>query len=325
MHTDTGFDRAAVIAALPAWNWQQSAAMEAAAAGGAPAAYARFYGLDRVGGDRPVRHAMGDIDAGGYRIVVQSWRQPEARGTVLVLHGYYDHVGIFDHVIAAVLAAGFDVLTFDLPGHGLSSGEPAAIGDFREYQAVLQAIVDGMRHAALPQPWQVVAQSTGGAVFMDYLLGVPRDHGRAPFARAVLLAPLVRPVNWRINGLVHALIHPFRRNIARKFAVNSHDDEFLHFLRAVDPLQPRHLSVRWVGALKRWIRDLEARPPRDFPLTVVQGDEDGTVDWRHNLRVIRHKFPGCSVRLVPQGRHQLANEAPEFRSQVLQHVVNSLG
>lgn len=302
-------DRSATAAALPAWDWHRPAAVPAT---GALADYARYYGLDRVASrDAGVQHAMGDIELAGYRIALQSWRHPVARGTVLLLHGYYDHTGIFDHVIECVLATGHDVLAFDLPGHGLSSGAAASIGDFGEYQALLRGLIDGMRAAALPQPWYAVAQSTGGAILMDYLLGSRTP----PFAGATLLAPLVRPVHWRVNRILQAVLSPFVDSIERKFAINSHDEEFLQFLRAEDPLQPRRLSVRWVGALKRWIPRIEASAPVDFPLVVVQGDEDGTIDWRHNLAVIREKFPAATIRMVPHGRHQLVNESPEYREQ----------
>lgn len=312
-------DRSVTAAALPAWNWQCPAEVPAT---GPLADYARYYGLDRVAPhDAGVRHAMGDLEIAGYRVALQSWRRPDARGTVLLLHGYYDHVGIFDHVIECVLATGHDLLAFDLPGHGLSSGAPASIGDFGEYQAVLRALVDGMRIAAMPQPWYAVAQSTGGAIVMDYLLA----NRSPPFAGAALLAPLVRPLHWRVNSIVHSVLSPFIGSLERKFATNSHDEQFLQFLRAEDPLQPRLLSVRWVGALKRWIPQLEARAPVDFPLVVVQGDEDGTVDWRHNLAVIREKFPAATIHMVPHGRHQLVNESPEFREPAFAPIRNMLG
>ncbi|MFZ5757450.1 MAG: alpha/beta fold hydrolase [Pseudomonadota bacterium] len=318
MDTAMTFDREAAVAALQPWSWQQPAAPA-----GALADYARFYGLDRVSSaavaaPATVRHGIGYLDAAGYRIVLQCWRRPAPRGTVLVLHGYYDHTGIFDHIIGAVLASGFDVLAYDLPGHGLSSGEPAAINDFVEYQTVLRAVVDGMSSWA--RPMYVVAQSTGGAIFMEYLLAGRQDRVRAPFAGAVLLAPLVRPVNWKVNSRIHRVVSLFRKTIARKFAVNSHDEEFLAFLRNGDPLQSRVLSVRWVGALKRWIPRMEAHAPIDYPLVVVQGDEDGTVDWRHNLGVIREKFPGVTVHMIEHGRHQLVNESEAIRAQVMARV-----
>lgn len=312
-------DRSAVAAALPAWDWHRPVAVPAA---GPLADYARYYGLDRVASrDAGVQHAMGDIEIAGYRVALQSWRHPAARGTVLLLHGYYDHVGIFDHVIECVLATGHDLLAFDLPGHGLSSGAPASISDFGEYQVILRALLEGMGTAGMAQPWYALAQSTGGAILMDYLLG----HRSPPFAGAAVLAPLVRPVHWRTNSVVHALLSPFVDYIERKFATNSHDEQFLQFLRAEDPLQPRRLSVRWVGALKRWIPQLEARAAVDFPLVVVQGDEDGTVDWRHNLAVIREKFPAATMHMVAHGRHQLVNESPEYREPAFAPIRNMLG
>lgn len=312
-------DHSALVAALPAWDWRAPAAVS-----GALADYARYYRLDQVVPpimrDAGIRHAIGAADIAGYRIALQSWQRPGARGTVLMLHGYYDHVGLFGHVIGCVLAAGYDLITFDLPGHGLSSGEPATIGEFSEYGAVLRAVIDGMGVAAMPQPWYAVAQSTGGAIFMDYLLANRLDRARAPFAGAVLLAPLVRPAHWPLNSALHALLRPFVDAIARKFSENSHDPEFRRFLREDDPLQCRHLSVRWVSALKRWIPRMRAYAPVDFPLTVVQGDADGTVDWRYNLGVIREKFPAATFHMIPDGRHQLANESPEYRVQVLAHL-----
>lgn len=314
-------DRSVTAAALPPWDWRRPAVVPAT---GPLADYARYYGLDRVApADAGVQHAMGDLEIAGYRIALQSWRRPDSRGTVLLLHGYYDHVGIFDHVIACVLATGHDLLAFDLPGHGLSSGAAASIGDFGEYQAVLRALLDGMAIADMPQPWHAVAQSTGGAILLDYLSQPGRP--QPPFAGVTLLAPLVRPMHWRLNSVVHAVLSPFIDSLERKFAVNSHDEEFLRFLRSADPLQPRRLSVRWVGALKRWIPQLEARPAVGFPLVVVQGDEDGTVDWRHNLAVIREKFPAATIHMVPHGRHQLANESPEYREQAFAPIRHMLG
>ncbi len=328
-------DRDAIAAALPAWNWQEPPV--AYAMGGSTAdtatpvhdtlrAYACYYRLDRVAPPGVVvRHALGMQEIAGYQIAFQSWQQPQARGTVLLLHGYYDHIGIFDHVIACVLAAGYDLLAFDLPGHGLSSGARATIEDFSEYQSVLCQVLTNMAESTLVKPWFLVAQSTGGAIFMDYLLDRRKECPTVPFQSAILLAPLVRPVHWGMNSMLHALLKPFTQTLARKFSVNSHNERFMRFLREEDPLQARFLSVAWVGALKRWIPQLEARRPTDFPLVVVQGDEDKTVDWHHNLGVIREKFPRVDIHMVPQGRHQLANESPELQEPVFAQIRRMLG
>jgi lysophospholipase len=306
----TVFDPVRARAALIPLDWARPPAPA-----GTLRDYVRFYGLDFGGRIAKLAHGLGCIEACGYRIAVQQFRIPAARGTVLVVHGYYDHVGIYDHLIGHLLAQGWNVVAFDLPGHGLSGGDEAAIDSFDEYQVVLRAVLRGIVAAGLPAPLHAVGQSTGGAILMDYLAHL--QHGEAPaFARAAVLAPLVRPVHWPANRALYYLLSPLRTYIGRKFAANSHDEDFLRFLRDRDPLQARRLSVRWVGAMKDWIPRMESAPASDFPLAVVQGDEDGTVDWRHNLPVVRAKFPRATVTLVGTGRHQLVNEAPALRAQV---------
>lgn len=315
------FDVAAARAALSPIDWANPAVPA-----GALADYVRHYGLDFGGRIAGLRHGIGTVrvtvpDIGhDYRIAVQLFQVPQPRGTVLVLHGYYDHVGIFDHVIEHLLSRGFDVIAFDLPGHGLSGGEPASIGDFSEYQQVFATVLEGAVRSRLIVPLSIVAQSTGGAIVMEWLLRTHSTSEESPFAHVVLLAPLVRPVNWGMNRRVHTLISLFRKRIARKFAVNSHDPEFLRFLREDDPLQSHDLSVCWVGALKRWIPLIEAATPCDYPLVVIQGDEDGTVDWRHNLSLIGKKFPRMQAHMVATGRHQMANESPELRREIFARI-----
>ena len=65
--------------------------------------------------------------------MVHYFRLPESaspKGTVFILHGYFDHVGLYTQLIDRCLGAGFDVLAYDQPGHGLSSGTLTAIGSF---------------------------------------------------------------------------------------------------------------------------------------------------------------------------------------------------
>jgi lysophospholipase len=206
---------------------------------------------------------------------------------------------------------------FDLPGHGLSSGERANVDEFSRYRRAIADVVStlGSRLAG----WQVLAQSTGAAAVMDYLTTVDRHR----FERIVLLAPLVRPRAWLRIKATHALFHRFRESVPRDFAVNSNDPEFLRFL-PTDPLQARVIPVPWVGALRRWVPDILKRQSRDDDLLVIQGDEDGTVDWRYNIRQVRRPFPNARVEMIAGARHHLANESAEIRSKYLSLVAHYL-
>jgi pimeloyl-ACP methyl ester carboxylesterase len=99
--------------------------------------YQAYYGLDLPHHGGIQRH-LGRFQVHGYEVVAQAWYPEQPVATLLVLHGYYDHMGLYRHVVDWGLRMGFAVLACDLPGHGLSSGPRASINEFEEYQAVLQ-------------------------------------------------------------------------------------------------------------------------------------------------------------------------------------------
>ena len=276
-------------------------------------AYQRFYGLDFAQRSPAVKRQLGRFNAGGYEIVSQVW-WPDAPpvATLFVIHGFYDHMGLYRHVIEWGLNRGFVVIACDLPGHGLSSGERASIDDFAKYQAVLQGLFIEAQSLQLPQPWHLCGQSTGGAIVLDHLL---RYGEQSPAqGKAILLSPLVRPKDWGWSKLSYYLLRPFVKGIARRFSENSNDPAFLPFLQA-DPLQPLRLPTAWVGALARWIPRIENASPSARQPLVVQGQADKTVDWQHNLEVLKTRFNQPRVLLLPEARHHLANETAAIREQ----------
>ena len=279
-----------------------------------------YYGLNFEMICPGVGHRLGWLASRGERLAVQAWLQPAGSGaqsTLVLVHGLFDHVGIFGHLVAFGLLRGSNVVAFDLPGHGLSSGERAAIDDFADYSGALNAVLAAIE--SLPGERHLLGQSTGGAAIMDYLTTTCEHQP----ARVVLLAPLVRPRDWGLVRLGHSLLHRFTATLKRGFADNSNDADFLAFLRA-EPLQPRVISMRWIGALKRWLADFERRPASPQPLLVVQGDEDGTVQWEYNVPYIRRQFPNSQVYMLQGGRHHLANESDPLRTEYLAVVSHYL-
>ena len=119
-------------------------------------------------------------------------------------------------------------------------------------------------------------------------------------------------------------ISPFTRFVKRKFSPSSNDDDFLEFVSKKDPLQPRFLSANWVGALKQWIPYLERHQPVQFPILVIQGKSDQTVDWRHNLPILQKLFAPAEIQYLPKVRHHVVNELELYRKDVFSRIVNYL-
>lgn len=285
-------------------------------------AYCRYYGLDLWLEHPEISYHQGYVHAGGHEVMVHYYRCPEARATVFILHGYFDHVGLYSQLIDRCLGAGLDVLTYDQPGHGLSSGTPAAITSFLEYQQVLADVMAQVR-GRIREPWFAVGQSTGGGILIDYLLSNHHSQETSDFKRVVLLAPLVRPVGWLRARILHSLVRPFVTRWRRVFGENSGNTRFLRFLREHDPLQARAVHVDWVTALRQWVPHIESARPVDFPVTVVQGEQDTTVDWQHNLRIIRNKFSAIEEFRIPDGRHHLVNEVRDLQEQVFSAIIDA--
>lgn len=275
-----------------------------------------YYGIDFAGRLAGVQQRLGRFDVAGYRLAAQVCRPAETpRGTCIVLHGYYDHMGLYGHLYAWVLQQGFCVLTCDLPGHGLSSGARASIGSFGEYQQVLTALRELVSPLELPQPVHLIGQSTGAAIGMELALrGWPADLGQL-----VLLAPLVRPRAWKQSRLLYQGLKPFVQEIPRRRSHNSGDQQFIDFLQQ-DPLQASVLPTAWVGALADWIPRIEQAGRSPVSPVIVQGDADRTVDWKHNLQVLGEKFTSPRVHILPGAQHHLVNELEHYRQQGFEFI-----
>ncbi|MEH6825537.1 MAG: alpha/beta hydrolase [Motiliproteus sp.] len=303
------FDPRTLIANLPSLDVARPSDF------GGYAAFCRFYSLEFEGLTRS-QH-LGLIAVDGEQIAVHLFRPPHPRGSLLIVHGYLDHHGLYRHLIRYGLERHLNVVCFDLPGHGLSSGARASIGDFEQYQRVFQALLGKLGDWQLCRPLHLLGQSTGGAIINQFLLTQTRAAQSPKIdGRIALLAPLVRPASWAGVRLAYALLSRWKNAVKRDFAPNSHDPVFNAFL-ARDPLQSTLISTAWVGAMIRWLALFQALPAADYQPLLVQGQQDATVDWRYNLPLLQQKFPRLKTLLIPAARHQLANETAAIRQQYL--------
>ncbi|MFT6154066.1 MAG: lysophospholipase [Bermanella sp.] len=285
-------------------------------------AYQQHYGLNFDDGITGINHSIGFIQTDDFKIVTHLFKVSEAKGTVFLQHGYYDHVGLYGNIIKHCLQQGFNVFSYDLPGHGLSSGDRASINSFDQYDALFSEGL-ALIQKFLPGPIVAIGQSTGAAIIINYLLTRGLAKQTSPFVKIYLLAPLVRPTNWRMSEFYYLISKPFIKKMKRTFSVNSNNLEFLDFLKNHDPLQPLFLKSRWIGALRNWIKKIESSSRVDLDVQVIQGTCDGTVDAKHNMMVLEGKFTGFEVTYIKNGRHQLVNEEPIKLKQVLS-VLGSL-
>ena len=276
--------------------------------------YLKFYSIDfEVEFD--VSHRMGIITAAGFEVATHYWNFEDARGTVTIFHGHYDHIGLFGHVIRWCLKENYNVVAIDFPGHGLSSGKRASIVSFDQYGEVLKTLVSLCKEQ-LQSPHYCIAQGAGTAAVMNMMW----KHSKKPFAKMVFLAPLVRTKDSSNWGLMYRLARTFFGTARRRFVVSSGNKVFNLFVKSKDPLQSKHVPVKWITAMKRWENEFSSFHREIINPLIMQGDKDVIMDWRYNVKQVRAHFPNGKTYLLAKANHNLVNEVVGIRTRMLRHI-----
>ena len=295
------FDRRSLAALLEAFP--TPAASTAALDG-----YRRHYGLPEPAS---APHEIGRVEVRGEDVVVQRFSAREPRGTLVCVHGLFEHGALWRHQVSWGLDRGLDVVLIDLPGHGLSAGERAHVHDFTHYVEAFEAAVAAV---APHGPILALGHSTGAAVLMQAI--VDGGSGAARIDELVLLGPLVRPARHRLVRLLLPVASLFVLSLPRNQYSSSSDPAYNRFQAQQDPLQPRRLPLAWVRAMRAWFKAFEAGPQHHLSPLIIQGNRDSVVDWRSNLGRIRRRFTEPEVVMLEGARHNLPNEASAYRARI---------
>lgn len=116
------------------------------------------------------------VELEGEQVAVWSWGEGPR---VLLVHGWSGYGGQLTAFVAPLVAAGFSVVTYDAPGHGLSSGKLSSLPSMARVVAAVAKATGG--------PYAVVAHSLGAAATAVAM----RDGLKVE--RAVFLSPPADP------------------------------------------------------------------------------------------------------------------------------------
>jgi alpha-beta hydrolase superfamily lysophospholipase len=98
----------------------------------------------------------------------------ESRLSLIMVHGFSAHCGLYRHVGAAFASAGIAVTQFDSRGHGRSGGRRGHVNDFSEYLDDLAMVVDWARQQNVGKPWALLGHSMGAAISLAFVLDKTR-------------------------------------------------------------------------------------------------------------------------------------------------------
>ncbi|HRC58419.1 MAG: alpha/beta hydrolase [Myxococcales bacterium] len=100
---------------------------------------------------------------GGQRLHAELFVRDNAKGVVLVTHGYAEHCGRYREVADVLVNAGWSVLTWDVRGHGQSPGPRGYCDRFSQYLGDFRAAHRAARELG-PGPLVALGHSHGSLI-----------------------------------------------------------------------------------------------------------------------------------------------------------------
>jgi len=132
----------------------------------------------------------------GARLALRHQAAPKRRGSVIVVHGWGDHGGLYADAAQRFADRGLDTFALDQRGAGLSPGPRGHIERFAQYLSDLVALRKHVQTVA-PGPQVMLGHSFGGLVVLRFLETGPRH-----LAGAAVLAPFLDfvspPARWKV-------------------------------------------------------------------------------------------------------------------------------
>lgn len=259
----------------------------------------------------------------GVELFTRTWSAREPRYEVLLVHGLGEHSGRWAEPMTHLTDRGADVYTYDLRGHGRSSGDRTDVTSFdRFYDDISEMAAATV--AASGRPWVLYGHSLGGLQATGYLLS-----GRDPQPNvAVLSAPAMKA---EVSGALRLAAGIFGRVAPRLRFPTSITGEQLSKDPSVGEryFADELVEVKASARLGRAIFDEQARLASELgligiPTLVIHGAADPLVLPSASAGLARSE--GVVRRLYPTLRHELHNEpeGPEVLGDVADWIDSRL-
>ena len=266
-----------------------------------------------------IRRSEAHFDAAaGRRLFERRWEPAAPQRSLVLVHGYAEHSGRYEHVAAWFAARGAAVHAFDHQGHGHSSGVRCHVRRFSDFLDDLDVVVARARGQSPDLPLYVVGHSMGGLIACSWAVE------RAPDVDGLVISAPALGTEQAPSGMRWAALQLLRRVWPTGFVGGGLDAEGLSRDPAVvkayleDPLivlrMTFSLGAELFAALSRTApRGADVRQP----LLMLHGDSDPICSPAAS-QAFASSAPDARYVSYPGLRHEIFNE-PE-QEQVFEDV-----
>jgi alpha-beta hydrolase superfamily lysophospholipase len=240
------------------------------------------------------------------------------RAAVLLAHGYAEHLGRYQELIAHLDARGVAVAAIDHRGHGRSGGPRGHCLDFAEFVADLRRLADEAERWWPGSPRVLFGHSMGGLIALLYLLRHPDTVRAGALSAPALRIPDAAPATLMWIAMLLGRVAPRTGLRSSLDASLLSRDPAVGRAYLADPLVHRSATAGFLRALHaaQGIVRIEAHRLR-VPLLVLQGDADRIVDPTAAPELDARLTCPHELVMLPGYYHELLNEPAAERARVV--------
>lgn len=263
--------------------------------------------------------------AGDVRLAVYGWPVENPRANVVLVHGYGEHLGRYQHVVTALNAHGYAVVGIDHRGHGRSEGRRADVVRFDDFVDDLHMLVENVREADPELPRFMLGHSLGGLVATRYALAHQAMLSGLILSGAAIVFGGSTPALMRRLAPIVARLAPTLPVMRSGGAGILSRDPDIDRLWNADPLTYKgKLRARFGHQFQTAAHEVQSRLDQlTLPMLIMHGSNDQLTDPAGSVLI--HdlaKSEDKSLVLWPELRHEIFNE-PE-QEEVIERVVQWL-
>ena len=251
----------------------------------------------------------------------RSWLPRTPERIIILVHGYGEHSGRYEHTASDLARAGFEVHAYDQQGHGRSGGTRCHVRRFEHLLDDLEGFVATVRAERASLPVAVVGHSMGGLVVAAYA------SQRNPKVAGVVASAALLSMHEDLSRARVIAVRGLKWLAPRLSLASQLDPKALsrdpEVVRAYleDPLVQRKITASLASEmLSAMKRTAAAAAAVRVPMLLLHGEDDricpvaGSRNFFEQLKVTQREF-----HTYPGLRHEIFNE-PE-RAAVLSDLI----
>jgi len=267
----------------------------------------------------------------GVELFYQFYKNSDDFPWLVVTHGVGEHCRRY-HFLQELFSDKFNILLYDLRGHGTSTGSKGQVDSFQTYAQDLGAMIAFIKEYHSMKKYVLYSHSMGALITLSFLQNFPEELSQPekvflsapPFRPGGALGELTKYLPYKIfSSLSNFKKNLWVKDLIPETALTSHDHGDLGYKS--DPLVLGGMQLRLLSNLVMSGKDAFKSPlNKSYEIYCVVGGKDVVVSKKAIQQYCSQIDTSVQLRVFLNGKHELHNEIDQIRDPYLQYLKDCL-